>query len=48
MGFAYHYPLIIYADWVVGSIAIKGTGTRWIDSVGQGGFKCSFEISYKN
>ena len=47
-----HYPLITYpngyADWVVGSLAKKGTGTRWIDSVGQGGFKCPFEISYTN
>ena len=37
-----------YKDWVVGSIAKIGTGTRWIDSVGQGGFVCPFEISYTN
>ena len=47
--FASHYPLITYpngyADWVVGRLAKKGTGTRWIDSGGQGGFKCPFDIS---
>ena len=51
-GLLLNYPLITYSngytDWVVGRLAKKGTGYRWIESVGQGGFKCPFDISNYN
>ena len=37
------------AEWVVGTITTRGSTTqRWIDSNGQGGSKCPFEISSTN
>ena len=37
------------AEWVIGSIWARGSTTNhWIESNGQGGSKCPFEISSEN